>query len=252
MSKLDVGRIRGRNAAGTLSDRVGCCWDCAGVLSVGSLSFLLIRDVLEGSSTGGLSTILHAHLEPSCADISTLNSTASTFQSPSGPAARPLQSLFSRLSPRSFFPLHYFLADFLQTKWSTFLSEFRHGGTIRKSGLDCAATDVCYCTGFLRFFAARASVGPHLPDLVFRQLVSPTFRHTFFPVTDHRRTRRTYCKHKTCKKHTPHKVTQYKKGKDSLSAQGKRRYDRKQSGYGGQTKPVFHKKAKTVSHLRAA
>jgi hypothetical protein len=32
-----------------------------------------------------------------------------------------------------------------------------------------------------------------------------------------------------------------------LMAQGKRRYDRKQSGYGGQTKPVFHKKAKTVS-----
>ncbi len=55
------------------------------------------------------------------------------------------------------------------------------------------------------------------------------------------RTRRTYCKGKTCKKHTPHKVTQYKKGKDSLAAQGKRRYDRKQSGYGGQTKPVFHK-----------
>nr|XP_019008212.1 60S ribosomal protein L36a [Kwoniella pini CBS 10737]OCF46993.1 60S ribosomal protein L36a [Kwoniella pini CBS 10737] len=52
---------------------------------------------------------------------------------------------------------------------------------------------------------------------------------------------------KACKKHTPHKVTQYKKGKDSLAAQGKRRYDRKQSGYGGQTKPVFHKKAKTVS-----
>ena len=25
-------------------------------------------------------------------------------------------------------------------------------------------------------------------------------------------------------------------------APGKRRYDRKQSGYGGQTKPVFHKK----------
>lgn len=34
------------------------------------------------------------------------------------------------------------------------------------------------------------------------------------------------CKGKACKKHTPHKVTQYKKGKDSLSAQGKRRYDR--------------------------
>ncbi|KAL0384857.1 UNVERIFIED_CONTAM: 60S ribosomal protein L44 [Sesamum radiatum] len=43
-------------------------------------------------------------------------------------------------------------------------------------------------------------------------------------------------------------VTQYKKGKDSLAAQG-RRYDRKQSGYGGQTKPVFHKKAKTTKKI---
>lgn len=41
-------------------------------------------------------------------------------------------------------------------------------------------------------------------------------------------------------------MTQYKKGKDSLAAQGKRRYDRKQSGYGGQTKPVFHKKVCAV------
>lgn len=56
------------------------------------------------------------------------------------------------------------------------------------------------------------------------------------------KTKKTYCRNKACGKHTLHKVTQYKKGKDSLSAQGKRRYDRKQSGYGGQTKPVFHKK----------
>ncbi|CED82210.1 60s ribosomal protein l44 [Phaffia rhodozyma] len=63
------------------------------------------------------------------------------------------------------------------------------------------------------------------------------------------KTRRTYCKGKACKKHTPHKVTQYKKGKDSIFAQGKRRYDRKQSGYGGQTKPVFHKKAKTTKKV---
>lgn len=41
-------------------------------------------------------------------------------------------------------------------------------------------------------------------------------------------------------------MTQYKKGKDSLAAQGKRRYDRKQSGYGGQTKPVFHKKVRQL------
>ncbi|KAJ7689761.1 hypothetical protein B0H16DRAFT_720515 [Mycena metata] len=39
-----------------------------------------------------------------------------------------------------------------------------------------------------------------------------------------------------------HKVTQYKPGKALLFAQGKCRYDRKQSGYGGQTKLVFHKK----------
>ncbi|ERN13032.1 hypothetical protein AMTR_s00040p00107140 [Amborella trichopoda] len=56
------------------------------------------------------------------------------------------------------------------------------------------------------------------------------------------KTKKTYCKNKKCKKHTLHKVTQSKKGKDSLAAQGKRRYDRKQSGYGGQNKPVFHKK----------
>ncbi|PYH85476.1 60S ribosomal protein L44 [Aspergillus uvarum CBS 121591] len=63
------------------------------------------------------------------------------------------------------------------------------------------------------------------------------------------KTRRTYCKGKECKKHTQHKVTQYKAGKASLFAQGKRRYDRKQSGYGGQTKPVFHKKAKTTKKI---
>uniref|UniRef100_F7BKQ4 Ribosomal protein L36a n=1 Tax=Ornithorhynchus anatinus TaxID=9258 RepID=F7BKQ4_ORNAN len=61
------------------------------------------------------------------------------------------------------------------------------------------------------------------------------------------KTRRTYCK--KCGKHQPHKVTQYKKGKDSLYAQGKRRYDRKQSGYGGQTKPIFRKKAKTTKKI---
>ncbi|KAF0884069.1 RL36A protein, partial [Crocuta crocuta] len=61
------------------------------------------------------------------------------------------------------------------------------------------------------------------------------------------KTRRTFCK--KCGKHQAHKVTQYKKGKDSLYAQGKRRYDRKQSGYGGQTKPIFRKKAKTTKKI---
>ena len=38
-------------------------------------------------------------------------------------------------------------------------------------------------------------------------------------------------------------------GQVGLRDAGKRRYDRKQSGYGGQTKPVFHKKAKTTKKI---
>ena len=34
-----------------------------------------------------------------------------------------------------------------------------------------------------------------------------------------------------------------------MYAQGQWRYDRKQSGYGGQTKPVFRKKAKTTKNI---
>jgi len=63
------------------------------------------------------------------------------------------------------------------------------------------------------------------------------------------KTRNTFCKGIKCRKHTPHKVSQYKTGKASLFAQGKRRYDRKQSGFGGQTKPIFHKKAKTTKKI---
>merc|ERR1711956_10016 len=63
------------------------------------------------------------------------------------------------------------------------------------------------------------------------------------------KTRKTFCKGTKCRKHTQHKVTQYKTGKASKFAQSKRRYDRKQSGYGGQTKPVFHKKAKTTKKI---
>lgn len=79
------------------------------------------------------------------------------------------------------------------------------------------------------------------------------------------KTRRTLCQ--GCKKHVVHKVTQYKTGKASLFAQGtfdppswtalliycdfigKRRYDRKQSGFGGQTKPIFRKKVHTRTVL---
>ncbi|KAM3121236.1 60S ribosomal protein L44 [Candidozyma auris] len=79
--------------------------------------------------------------------------------------------------------------------------------------------------------------------------ITYNFSHNGYVEINVPKTRRTYCKGKDCKKHTQHKVTQYKAGKASLFAQGKRRYDRKQSGYGGQTKPVFHKKAKTTKKV---
>ena len=60
--------------------------------------------------------------------------------------------------------------------------------------------------------------------------------------------KKTFCRF-NCKKHTQHKVTQYKKGKESTCAQGRRRYDNKQSGFGGQKKPIFRKKAKTTKKV---
>merc|ERR1711869_50350 len=73
------------------------------------------------------------------------------------------------------------------------------------------------------------------------------FSASCFTMVNIPKTRKTYCR--KCKKHRPHKVTQYKTGKASLMAQGKRRYDKKQAGFGGQTKPVFHKKAKTTKKI---
>lgn len=62
------------------------------------------------------------------------------------------------------------------------------------------------------------------------------------------KSRNTYCPFK-CKTHKKHKVSQYKKGKESLFTQGRRRYDIKQKGFGGQTKPVFKKKAKVTKKI---
>ncbi|XP_006875719.1 PREDICTED: 60S ribosomal protein L36a-like [Chrysochloris asiatica] len=57
----------------------------------------------------------------------------------------------------------------------------------------------------------------------------------------------TFCKKRG--KLQPHKVTQYKKGKDSQYAQGMRHYDRKQSGDGGKTKTIFWKKVKPTKKI---
>lgn len=66
---------------------------------------------------------------------------------------------------------------------------------------------------------------------------------TFFQVNVPK-TRRTFCK--KCKVHKNHKVTQYKKSKERHAAKGRRRYDRKQQGFGGQTKPIFRKKVSVL------
>mmetsp|Transcript_26855 Transcript_26855/g.29941 ORF Transcript_26855/g.29941 Transcript_26855/m.29941 type:complete len:107 (+) Transcript_26855:198-518(+) len=58
------------------------------------------------------------------------------------------------------------------------------------------------------------------------------------------KTRRMYCPSRKCKKHAVHKVSAYKNGAARQQSQGTRRYRRKQKGYGGQTKPIFKKKAK--------
>eukprot|EP01060_Flectonema_neradi_P028270 TRINITY_DN379_c0_g3_i1.p1 TRINITY_DN379_c0_g3~~TRINITY_DN379_c0_g3_i1.p1 ORF type:complete len:121 (+),score=17.89 TRINITY_DN379_c0_g3_i1:46-363(+) len=62
------------------------------------------------------------------------------------------------------------------------------------------------------------------------------------------KSKKSYCAG-NCLTYVNHKVVQYKSGKSRLCAQGKRRYDAKQKGFGGQTKPVFHKKAKTTKKI---
>eukprot|EP00766_Chilomastix_caulleryi_P002754 gnl/Chilomastix_caulleri/3769.p1 GENE.gnl/Chilomastix_caulleri/3769~~gnl/Chilomastix_caulleri/3769.p1 ORF type:complete len:105 (+),score=15.80 gnl/Chilomastix_caulleri/3769:28-342(+) len=59
--------------------------------------------------------------------------------------------------------------------------------------------------------------------------------------------RRTFCPHH--KHHAEHQITQYRKSEESIHSQGRRRYDRKQRGFGGQTKPIFKKKAKTTKKI---
>ncbi|XP_037070394.1 60S ribosomal protein L44-like [Pollicipes pollicipes] len=61
------------------------------------------------------------------------------------------------------------------------------------------------------------------------------------------KTKRTFCR--SCKSHKVFKVAQYKKSKERIAAQGRRRYDKKQAGFGGQTKPIFRKKAKTTKKI---
>merc|ERR1712178_179962 len=63
------------------------------------------------------------------------------------------------------------------------------------------------------------------------------------------KSRRTFCPDPKCNSHKKFRVTQYKKSQESKFAQGRRRYDRKQQGFGGQSKPILRKKAKTTKKI---
>merc|ERR1712083_261344 len=59
--------------------------------------------------------------------------------------------------------------------------------------------------------------------------------------------RNTYCA--PCHGHRLHKVSQYKKGKETGTAQGTRRYHNKQRGFGGQKKPIQKRKYKITKKI---
>merc|ERR1712113_281306 len=61
--------------------------------------------------------------------------------------------------------------------------------------------------------------------------------------------RSTYCSHAVCHTHKQHRVSQYKKGRESKFCQGRRRYDMKQAGFGGQTKPIQKRKYKITKKI---
>ncbi len=58
---------------------------------------------------------------------------------------------------------------------------------------------------------------------------------------------RTYCPR--CKKHTVHKVSIYKKGKESGLRWGVRKHEEEKKGYGGQKWPQLRRKAKTTKKV---
>ncbi|HID16818.1 TPA: 50S ribosomal protein L44e [Candidatus Bathyarchaeota archaeon] len=54
----------------------------------------------------------------------------------------------------------------------------------------------------------------------------------------------TYCPR--CRKHSPHTVSLYKKGRERALAIGARRHEREKHGYGGQKWPELKRSAKTT------
>jgi len=61
------------------------------------------------------------------------------------------------------------------------------------------------------------------------------------------RTIRTYCP--KCRAHTQHKVSIYRPGRRRALAEGQRRYEAKQKGYGSKRKPEQKRFAKTTKKI---
>ncbi|KAF2001337.1 hypothetical protein P154DRAFT_553648 [Amniculicola lignicola CBS 123094] len=146
-----------------------------------------------------------------------------------------------------------FSASRRQKLWDRVQKKVEHNSNVRAAVRETRSGDVARMwewTGPVRLEDSRSSGKRESGRFSFGPAItSSPPAEAKPPQVNVPKTRRTYCKGRDCKKHTQHKVTQYKAGKASLFAQGKRRYDRKQSGYGGQTKPVFHKRAKTTKKV---
>ena len=57
----------------------------------------------------------------------------------------------------------------------------------------------------------------------------------------------TYCPR--CRKHTTHTVAIYRKHQERVLSAGRRRYNRKLRGYGGQPRPILRRPAKTTKKM---
>lgn len=58
------------------------------------------------------------------------------------------------------------------------------------------------------------------------------------------KTVRTYCPR--CRRHTDHKISLYKRGKEGAMKLGVRKHEKEKKGYGGQKYPEQKRKAKTT------
>ena len=99
-----------------------------------------------------------------------------------------------------------------------------------------------------REFAARADTSRFLVTASYLEIYNEQIVDLFNP-TDQALTLRQHPQHGVFVPELAQLVVRSDSELRPLVAQGKRRYDSKQAGFGGQTKPIFHKKAKTTKKI---